>query len=266
LGLRAEGARKRFTAPPLTTHTNTHNPKPDFTNSAPPGTAHKVNYSRGTANADSQTNHLENTTDPRPADSDPCRPERGAPDVVRKWGRPHGRDDGHLSLRQHTHTNHPHIAFGSLFCLIAIVQLTPEWRMASRSLHKTLGYIAAISGILAAVSAMIMVVIYPTGPFATTTLNVVRFGFAAFMGLCILNAVRNARARRIAYHRAWMIRAFAVAVAASTQAVFMGICFATIGDPSPVLATGLLTLGFAINAIFAEWWIIRARRPAPSFT
>jgi uncharacterized membrane protein len=159
-----------------------------------------------------------------------------------------------------------HIAFGSLFCLTAIVQLTPEWRMASRSLHKTLGYIAAISGILAAVSAMIMVVIYPTGPFATTTLNVVRFGFAAFMGLCILNAVRNARARRIAYHRAWMIRAFAVAVAASTQAVFMGICFATIGDPSPVLATGLLTLGFAINAIFAEWWIIRARRPAPSFT
>jgi uncharacterized membrane protein YhaH (DUF805 family) len=29
------------------------------------------------------------------------------------------------------------VAFGSLFSLIAIVQLTPEWRMASRRLHKT---------------------------------------------------------------------------------------------------------------------------------
>jgi hypothetical protein len=41
-----------------------------------------------------------------------------------------------------------------------------------------------------------------------------------------------------------MIRASAVAVAASTQVVFMGRCFATIGDPSSELATGLLTLGF----------------------
>jgi hypothetical protein len=85
---------------------------------------------------------------------------------------------------------------------------------------------------------------YPIGPFATTTLNVVRLGFAAFMGLCILNAVRDAHARHIASHRAWMIRASAVAVAASTQVVFMGRCFATIGDPSSELATGLLTLGF----------------------
>jgi hypothetical protein len=46
----------------------------------------------------------------------------------------------------------------------------------------------------------------------------------------------------------------------------MGICFATIGDPSPELATGLLTLGFGLNAVFAEWWIIRARRPALPFT
>jgi hypothetical protein len=50
-----------------------------------------------------------------------------------------------------------------------------------------------------------------------------------------------------------MIRAFAVAVAASTQAVFMGIRFATIGDPSPKLATALLTLGFGLNAVSAEW-------------
>jgi uncharacterized membrane protein len=146
-----------------------------------------------------------------------------------------------------------HVASSSMFCLIAIVRLPPELRLASRRLHKTLGYIAAISGVLAALSAMVMVFIYPTGPFATTALNIVRFGFAALMGLCILNEVRTARARRITSHRAWMIRAFAVAVAASTQAVFMGLRFATIGDPSPELATALLKLGFGLNAVFAEW-------------
>jgi hypothetical protein len=50
-----------------------------------------------------------------------------------------------------------HVASGSLFCLIAIVHLTPELRLASRRLHKTLGYIASISGVLAALSAMVMV-------------------------------------------------------------------------------------------------------------
>ncbi|AGI67374.1 hypothetical protein OAN307_c17070 [Octadecabacter antarcticus 307] len=43
-------------------------------------------------------------------------------------------------------------------------------------------------------------------------------------------------------HRKRMIRAFDGAIVATTQAVLIGLCFATIPDPPPELATGLLTM------------------------
>jgi Predicted membrane protein (DUF2306) len=71
------------------------------------------------------------------------------------------------------------------------------------------------------------------------------FGFAAI------------RRRDIAAHRAWMIRAYALVVAAGTQVFTQGIGEGLFGTSD--LSTGLsVSSGWVINATVAEWVI---RRP-----
>jgi hypothetical protein len=66
------------------------------------------------------------------------------------------------------------------------------------------------------------------------------------------------RRRDIAAHRAWMVRAYDLAVGAGTQAFTQGIGEAVFGTSD--LSTALsLSSGWAINAAVAEWVI---RRPA----
>ena len=68
------------------------------------------------------------------------------------------------------------------------------------------------------------------------------------------------RRREIARHRAWMIRAYAIALAAGTQAFTMGVGGARFGDG--VLGHDLsIASAWLINLAVAEWAV--RRRPAP---
>ena len=70
------------------------------------------------------------------------------------------------------------------------------------------------------------------------------------------------RRRDIAAHRAWMIRAYAIGLAAGTQAFTEGIGGAIFG--TGVLAADLAKgAGWVINLAVAEWVIRRARRSPP---
>jgi hypothetical protein len=65
------------------------------------------------------------------------------------------------------------------------------------------------------------------------------------------------RRRDITAHRAWMIRAYALAVAAGTQAFTQGIGEALFGTSDLSTAVSV-SAGWVINAAVAEWVI---RRP-----
>ena len=68
------------------------------------------------------------------------------------------------------------------------------------------------------------------------------------------------RRRRPGYHRAWMIRADAIALAAGTQAFTVGVGDARFGDG--VLAHDLsIASAWLINLAVTEWEV--RRRPAP---
>lgn len=70
------------------------------------------------------------------------------------------------------------------------------------------------------------------------------------------------RRRDIASHRAWMMRAYALAVGAGTQAFTQGVGEAIFGTSD--LSTALsISAGWVINAAVAEWVIRRpSARPA----
>ena len=75
---------------------------------------------------------------------------------------------------------------------------------------------------------------------------------------CLVVGVAAARRREFAAHRAWMIRAYAIAVAAGTQVFTQGFGEALVGH-GEVRGDLLKAAGWVINLTVAEWAI---RRPA----
>ncbi len=86
----------------------------------------------------------------------------------------------------------------------------------------------------------------------------VRLLVGSALAACIVLGFTAIRRRDIAAHRAWMIRAYALAVSAGTQVFNQGVGEALLGtgDLSTAVSVGS---GWVINAAVAEWVI---RRPA----
>jgi uncharacterized membrane protein len=125
--------------------------------------------------------------------------------------------------------------------------------------HRAAGRTLVVAGALVAGSALSMTLMYPqegTGD----VLYLFRPAFSTAMVASIVLGFAAIRRREIARHRAWMIRAYAIALAAGTQAFTVGVGGALFGDG--VLAHDLsIASAWLINLAVAEWAV--RRRPAP---
>lgn len=125
--------------------------------------------------------------------------------------------------------------------------------------HRAAGRTLVVAGALVAGSALWMRLMYPqegTGD----VLYLFRPAFSTLMVASIVLGFAVIRRREIARHRAWMIRAYAIALAAGTQAFTVGVGGALFGDG--VLAHDLsIASAWLINLAVAEWAV--RRRPAP---
>ena len=72
-------------------------------------------------------------------------------------------------------------------------------------------------------------------------------------------------AERIAAHRAWMIRAYALGQGAGTQVILMLPLTLIAGAPTYFLRDVLMTCAWGLNIVLAEW-IVRRRLPAAAGT
>jgi uncharacterized membrane protein len=125
--------------------------------------------------------------------------------------------------------------------------------------HRAAGRTLVVAGALVAGSTLWMTLMYPqegTGD----VLYLFRLAFSTAMVASIVLGFAAIRRREIARHRAWMIRAYAIALAAGTQAFTVGVGGALFGDG--VLAHDLsIASAWLINLAVAEWAV--RRRPAP---
>lgn len=102
-----------------------------------------------------------------------------------------------------------------------------------------------------------MTLFYPGAP-GGALLWAVRLVVATAMAASIVLGFAAIRRRDSAAHRAWMTRAYALALGAGTQVFTQGTGEALFGTSD--LSTALsITAGWVINAAVAEWII---RRPA----
>jgi hypothetical protein len=158
-----------------------------------------------------------------------------------------------------------HVTSAVVFAVAGAWQFPGRFRSRHRGGHRTAGRVVVGAGLVVAITGLWMTLFYANAP-GGVPLWTVRLVVSGATGVSLVLGFAAIRRRDIRSHRAWMIRAYALAVGAGTQTVTEGVSQSLLGvnDLSKFLGT---TAGWVINAAIAEWLIRRSprrRRSPPS--
>lgn len=154
-----------------------------------------------------------------------------------------------------------HIVCASFFCVLGAIQLAPALRWRWPNWHRQAGRVLAGCGVVAGISGTWMTLFYPHVPGDTWVLFGLRVVLGPALVLCMLRGFHAARSGRLAEHRRWMMRGYAIGMGAGTQAILHIPFLLTSTRPGEVGRTILMAAGWAINLLIAEW-LLRRRSPA----
>jgi uncharacterized membrane protein len=151
-----------------------------------------------------------------------------------------------------------HVVASIGFALLGALQFSTGLRRRHPGWHRRAGRLLVVLGLVVALSGLAMTLLYPRKPGTGEILYVVRLLVATGMAASVVLGLAAIRRRDIATHRAWMMRAYALALGAGTQAFTVGFGEAAFG--AGVVRTDLLlSAGWLINLAVAES-VIRAPR------
>jgi uncharacterized membrane protein len=156
-----------------------------------------------------------------------------------------------------------HLVAVTVYAVVGAFQFVPRLRRTHRGWHRGAGRVLVGAGLVVAGSAIWMTLFYEFKPGTGWLLYVLRLLFGSAMVACLVLGVTTIRRGDVAGHRAWMIRAYAIALAAGTQAFTGGIGAVLIGT-DVVQGDIAKAAGWVINLAVAEWVIRRhtGRRPS----
>jgi uncharacterized membrane protein len=151
-----------------------------------------------------------------------------------------------------------HVVAAAVYAVGGAFQFPARVRRRHLAWHRRAGRGLSVAGLVVAGSGLWMTLFYagaPGGPLLWT----VRLTAGSAIAAGIVLGIAAIRRRDIAAHRAWMIRAYALAVAAGTQTFTQGLGEGLFGVNE--WSTGLsVSAGWVINAMVAEWIIRRPGR------
>jgi uncharacterized membrane protein len=156
-----------------------------------------------------------------------------------------------------------HVLPGALFLALAPLQFWGRLRTRHPRVHRWTGRVLLLAALVSTGSALFFGLRTPFGGVAETipiSLAAVLFLFA------LARATVAIRARDVARHREWMIRAFALAVGIATVRVVGLVLDLTLTPLGVPLMTGFvmaLWVGWVVSVATAEAWIRHTRGPAP---
>ena len=154
-----------------------------------------------------------------------------------------------------------HIVSAVGYTVLGAFQFSARLRRRRPGWHRAAGRVLVVLGLAVALSALWMTLGYARQPGTGVLAYVFRLGFGTAMTASLILGVTAIRRRDIARHRAWMTRAYALALGAATQLFTLAIGPAVFG---PGVLTHDLSLGAAwfINLTVAELVIRRPPRRA----
>jgi uncharacterized membrane protein len=150
-----------------------------------------------------------------------------------------------------------HIVSATIYCLIGAFQFHPGLRRRHPSWHRASGRVLIPMGIAAALSGLWMTTFYDLPATDGGWLPLVRWVFGVGMIASIALALIAVRRRDFSSHRAWMIRGYAIGIAAGTQAFTTMPWFLIVGELDETARTITMTAGWVLNLAVAEWIIRR---------
>lgn len=149
-----------------------------------------------------------------------------------------------------------HAGFGAVALLLGPFQLLARWRASRPAVHRWLGRAYVLSCLVAGAAGLILAPGSSAGPIASA-------GFAVLAVLWLGATTAGwsfARQRRLAQHRAWMLRSFALTFAAVTLRAELAAAAAW-GLPMLAAYRAIAWLSWAPNLLLAEIYLRRVRRP-----
>ena len=112
-----------------------------------------------------------------------------------------------------------HIIAASLFSVLGALQFESDLRRNWRRWHRYAGRVLVLCGLLTAATGIWMTLRYAIQPQLQGRLRYwVRLAVGSSMGLALVLGVRAIRGGDGSAHQAWMMRAYALAQVAGTQA------------------------------------------------
>jgi len=148
-----------------------------------------------------------------------------------------------------------HVVGAATYAFLGAFQFSARLRRRRPGWHRRVGRVLVVAGSMVALSGLWMTLFYSGAP-GGALLWAVRLTVSSAMFVFIIAGFAAVRRRDFSAHRAWMIRAYALALGAGTQIFTQGIgdaAFGT-GDLSRALS---LTSAWVLNAAVAEWAVRR---------
>jgi uncharacterized membrane protein len=153
-----------------------------------------------------------------------------------------------------------HIVPGLLFMVLGPLQFVRRLRSRRPGFHRWTGRVVIASGLIIGSTALVMSTRMAIGGVNETVATML---FAIVFLFALVKAFLSIRRGKVAQHREWMIRAFAIGLAVATVRPMVGVFFATRSithlTPHDFFGTAFW-LGFTMNSIVAEIWINYTRR------
>ena len=155
-----------------------------------------------------------------------------------------------------------HVVGVTVYALLGALQFAPRLRARHPRYHRYAGRLVVPCGFAVALSGLWMTVFYAEPPTDNALLEVFRVIAASAMATCLALGVLAVRRRDFRRHRAWMVRAYAIALGAGTQ-VFTHLPWVLlVGTPGGYPRDVMMAAGWLINVAVAEWFL--RRRPSPA--
>ena len=151
-----------------------------------------------------------------------------------------------------------HIVAALGFAILGAFQFSAGIRRRWPGWHRRAGRLLVPFGLVVATTGLLMTLTYPRKPGTGDLLYLFRLLASSALGFSLILGLTAIRRRNIASHRAWMTRAYALALGAGTQVFTVGIGQALFG--TGVTRTDLMQgAGWGINLAVAERTIHRHR-------
>lgn len=156
-----------------------------------------------------------------------------------------------------------HIVSVTIYSLLGAFQFAPGFRRRRPDWHRAVGRILVIAGMVVALSGLWMSLFYAIVPADSALLHGFRLLFGLAMALSIVFGYLAIRRRDVARHQDWMCRAYAIALAAGTQAITQLPFLLLYGAPDELTLALMMGAAWVANLAAAEWYI-RGKRTAAS--